>query len=44
MKIALGSTSIDKANILKEILGEFFKDLEFQTYDVSSGITDQPLD
>lgn len=43
MKIALGSTSIDKANILREALSQFENNIEILGCDVFSGITDQPL-
>lgn len=45
MKIALGSTSNAKINILKETLAPMIKDkLIIKSVDVDSGITDQPLD
>lgn len=43
MKILLGTTSDQKASILREAVGDFFE-YDLITYDVDSGITDQPLD
>lgn len=44
MKISLGTTSIDKKNILLDALKELNFIAEVEGYEVNSGITDQPLD
>jgi len=44
MKVALGSTSVDKKNILTEALVGMVEDLEVLQTDVDTGIANQPFD